>query len=144
MATTEDKACGLDHWASLFKASTWEELKMLSKQDDFINEASATIYQLSQEETIRLQCQAREDYYRRQRSIQSMLKEQDEKIKSYENTFKDYNTALKARDNTIKDYSNTLKARDNTITQMTSEITSLQKQLASALEQLASLQKSDK
>ena len=89
---------------------------MLAKQDDFINEASATIYQLSQEETIRLQCQAREDYYRRQRSIQSMLKEQDEKIKSYENT----------------------------ITQMTSEITALQKQLASALEQLASLQKSDK
>ena len=95
---------------------------MLAKQDDFINEASATIYQLSQEETIRLQCQAREDYYRRQRSIQSMLKEQDEKIKSYENT---------------------LKARDNTITQMASEITSLQKQLASALEQLASLQESD-
>ena len=116
LATAEDIACGLDHWASLFKASTWEELKMLAKQDDFINEASATIYQLSQEETIRLQCQAREDYYRRQRSIQSMLKEQDEKIKSYENT----------------------------ITQMTSEITALQKQLASALEQLASLQKSDK
>ena len=122
LATAEDIACGLDHWASLFKASTWEELKMLAKQDDFINEASATIYQLSQEETIRLQCQAREDYYRRQRSIQSMLKEQDEKIKSYENT---------------------LKARDNTITQMASEITSLQKQLASALEQLASLQESD-
>lgn len=129
LATAEDIACGLDHWASLFKASTWEELKMLAKQDDFINEASATIYQLSQEETIQLQCQAREDYYRRQRSIQSMLKEQDEKIESYENT--------------IKDYSNTIKARDNTITQMTNEITALQNQLTSALEQIASLQGSD-
>lgn len=85
LATTEDKACGLDQWASLFKASTWEELKMLAKQDDFINEASATIYQLSQEENIRLQCEAREDYYRRQRSVQSMLDAQDEKINQLTN-----------------------------------------------------------
>lgn len=130
LATTEDKACGLDQWASLFKASTWEELKMLAKQDDYINEASATIYQLSQEENIRLQCEAREDYYRRQRSVQSMLDEQDEKIKFYENT-------IKVRDNTIK-------IRDNTINQLTDKITILQKQLTSALDQLASLQKSDK
>lgn len=123
LATTEDKACGLDQWASLFKASTWEELKMLAKQDDYINEASATIYQLSQEENIRLQCEAREDYYRRQRSVQSMLNEQDEKIKFYENT---------------------IKVRDNTINQLTDKITILQKQLTSALDQLASLQKSDK
>ena len=123
LATTEDKACGLDQWASLFKASTWEELKMLAKQDDYINEASATIYQLSQEENIRLQCEALEDYYRRQRSVQSILDEQDEKIKFYENT---------------------IKVRDNTIDQLTDKITVLQKQLTSALEQLASLQKPNK
>lgn len=96
---------------------------MLAKQDDYINEASATIYQLSQEENIRLQCEARKDYYRRQRSVQSMLDEQDEKIKFYENT---------------------IKVRDNTIDQLTDKITVLQKQLASALEQLASLQKPNK
>lgn len=123
LATAEDKARRLDHWASLFKASTWEELKMLAKQDDFINEASATIYQLSQEENVRLQCEAREDYYRRQRSVQNMLVEQDEKIKSYENT---------------------IKIRDNTIMQLANEITTLQNQLSSALDQLTSLQNSDK
>lgn len=96
---------------------------MLAKQDDYINEASATIYQLSQEENIRLQCEAREDYYRRQRSVQSMLNKQDEKIKFYENT---------------------IKVRDNTIDQLTDKINVLQKQLTSALEQLASLQKPNK
>lgn len=95
---------------------------MLAKQDDYINEASATIYQLNQEENIRLQCEAREDYYRRQRSVQSILDEQNEKIKFYENT---------------------IKVRDNTINQLTDKITILQKQLTSALDQLASLQKSD-
>ena len=43
---------------------------MLTEQNEYIKEASATIYQLSQEEAIRQQCEAREDYYRRQRTMQ--------------------------------------------------------------------------
>ena len=39
---------------------------MLAQKDDTIKEASNTIYQLSQEGKIRLQCEAREDYYRRE------------------------------------------------------------------------------
>lgn len=64
----EDKQYHIDYWASLFKATTWEEIKMLTKQNEYIKEASTTIYQLSQEEAIRQQCEAREDYYRRQRT----------------------------------------------------------------------------
>ena len=41
---------------------------MLAAQNEYIKEASTTIYQLSQEEAIRQQCEAREDYYRRQRT----------------------------------------------------------------------------
>jgi len=68
LATEEDKSCGLDHGATLFKATTWEEIKTLAQNNKYISEASETIYQLTQEERIRLQCEAREDYYRRQRS----------------------------------------------------------------------------
>jgi len=68
LATYEDKACGLDHWAALFKATTWEEIKTLAQNNKYISEASETIYQLTQEQQIRLQCEAREDYFRRQRS----------------------------------------------------------------------------
>lgn len=39
---------------------------MLAQKDECIRDASNTIYHLSQEEKIRLQCEAREDYYRRQ------------------------------------------------------------------------------
>lgn len=55
---------------------------MLAEQDKFINKASATIYQLTQEEQIRLQCEAREDYYRRQRTIQYNLDKQKDTIES--------------------------------------------------------------
>lgn len=46
---------------------------MLAQDNEYINEASATIYQLSQEEKVRLQCEAREDYYRLQRGMQRRM-----------------------------------------------------------------------
>lgn len=70
LATGEDKSYHIDYWASLFKSTTWEEIKMLAQKDDVISEASNTIYQLTQEEKIRLQCEAREDYYRRQNYVE--------------------------------------------------------------------------
>ena len=75
LATEEDKQYQIDYWASLFKATTWEELKMLSEKNEFLAEATETIYKLSQEEMIRLQCEAREDYYRRERAIQRQMRE---------------------------------------------------------------------
>lgn len=46
---------------------------MLAKNDNFLAEAAETAYQLSTEETIRMQCEAREDFYRQQRYIQKKL-----------------------------------------------------------------------
>lgn len=73
LATEEDKSFHLDYWASLFKANTWEELNMLAQNNEYIREASSTVYQLSQEERIRMECEAREDFYRTQRGLQNML-----------------------------------------------------------------------
>ena len=77
LATEEDKHFRIDYWASLFKAATWEEIKLLAQKDSIIEEASNTIYQLTQEEKIRLQCEAREDYYRQQRAIEQRILEKD-------------------------------------------------------------------
>jgi hypothetical protein len=68
LATYEDKKYHIDYWASLFKAATWEEINMLAKEDNMIEEASNTMYQLSQDRMVRLQCEAREDFYRLQRT----------------------------------------------------------------------------
>ena len=78
LATDEDKACHIDFWASLFKARTWEELHMLSQNNEYLKEASETVYHLTQEEKVRLQCQAREDYYRRMKGIQEKIEAQEE------------------------------------------------------------------
>ncbi len=72
LATQEDKTYQIDYWAELFKATTWEEIKMLATKNEYISEASETLYKLSAEEKIRLQCEAQEDYYRNQRDIECM------------------------------------------------------------------------
>ena len=38
LATKTDKAYHIDEWASAFKASTWEELKMLSAKNPYLSE----------------------------------------------------------------------------------------------------------
>lgn len=85
LATKEDKTCQLDCWAKFFKAATWEELHMIAQNNKFIKEAADTVYQLTQEERIRMECEAREDFYRTQRGIQDMLDERAAKIASLTN-----------------------------------------------------------
>ena len=74
LATEEDRVYQIDRWAALFKAATWEELKMLAKTNQYIEEAVTTIRQLTQEEKIRQQCEAREDYYRRTAGREELLR----------------------------------------------------------------------
>ena len=62
LATKEDQLYHIDYWASLFKATTWEEIKMLAQKDGMIKEATDTIIQLTQDEQIRQRCEARADY----------------------------------------------------------------------------------
>ena len=59
LATEEDRKYHIDYWASLFKATTWEEIKMLAQKDGMIKEATDTIIQLTRDEQIRQRCEAR-------------------------------------------------------------------------------------
>lgn len=43
LATEEDKAYRIDYWAALFKAKTWEEIKMIAAKDKDIEEAAKTL-----------------------------------------------------------------------------------------------------
>lgn len=88
LATDEDRTYQIDLWAALFKATTWEELKMLAKTNNDISEAVITVRQLTQEEKIRQQCEAREEYYRRtagrERLLQRTTAERDQAISEKE------------------------------------------------------------
>ncbi len=76
LATEEDKAYHIDEWASLFKSTTWEELKMLASKNDYLSEASETIFRLSTDAQIQKQCQDREEYYQDLRYYENTIAQQ--------------------------------------------------------------------
>ena len=133
LATEEDRQYHIDYWASLFKATTWEELKMLAEQNEFIANASSTVYQLSQEETIRLQCEAREDYYRRQRSVQHYMDKQKEIIDSQQKEI----DSLEKKNDSLEKKNDSLERENDSLER---ENDSLKNQLNEALKLLHSLQ----
>ena len=58
-ASEEDKAYGIDTWARIFKAKTWEEMRMAVENNEYMEEAVETMYALNADNTIRQQCEAR-------------------------------------------------------------------------------------
>ena len=52
----------LYEWALLFKAKTWEDLKMLAEKNEYIADTIVTLHELSDDEKIQMQCEAREKY----------------------------------------------------------------------------------
>ena len=91
--TEGDRKYKIDYWAGLFKSTTWEEIKMYAESDEYLREAVDTVYKLTQDEKIRQQCEAREDYYRRTagrermlREAQALVKEQQEQLDKQRDT----------------------------------------------------------
>ncbi len=69
LATPEDQEWQGDYWASLFKAATWEDMKMLAKQNAILEDAVETVYELTADEAIREQCKAREKHVREMMTV---------------------------------------------------------------------------
>lgn len=90
-ATEEDKRNHLDEWAALFKATEWEEIKMLTQQSEYLQEAAQSMYQLSADEKIRQQCEAREENERIERYMKKLrerLEEGQEKVEEEQKRIK--------------------------------------------------------
>jgi predicted transposase/invertase (TIGR01784 family) len=66
LATNEDKARKIDTWARLFKSKTWEELKMIANDNDYMNSAVETLYLSNKDyNTVKI-ARERDDFLRHQ------------------------------------------------------------------------------
>jgi len=74
LATEEDKAYKIDYWARLFKAKTWEDLKMLAQNNEYLEEAAESIYKANADDILMQKCRAREEVERRERTYQRDMK----------------------------------------------------------------------
>ena len=101
-ATVDDEANGLVYWAKLFSATSWEEIHMLAKKKPIIEQAANTVYTLTEEEKIRLQCEAREDFYKSQNDFHNYYKnklaEKDTELAEKNNELAEKDIALAEKD----------------------------------------------
>lgn len=82
LATDEDKAYQIDYWARLFKAKTWEDLKVLAQKDEIFEETCDAVFTLNQDDKVRYWCEAREEGKRIERTYQAIIAKKDEAIKT--------------------------------------------------------------
>ena len=73
LATEEDRKYCIDHWARLFKADTWEAIKKMAQENEYISDAAETLLQSNQDLKIRSYCEAVEEARRVRRGLEKEL-----------------------------------------------------------------------
>ena len=101
LATDEDRQCEIDYWARLFKAKTWEDLRMVVEKNKYMSAAAEEMYERNADEAIREKCRAREEYYRRQRWIQKQLEEKDQALVEKDQALVEKDQIIAEREQTI-------------------------------------------
>lgn len=75
MATEIDKKYHIDKWAALFKATTWEEIKMIAGKDQYLNEASSELFKRLADLGVQEECEAREQFYKEKQYLIELKQE---------------------------------------------------------------------
>ena len=86
LATAEDQNYEIDRWAKLFKAKTWEELRMIAKNNPDLLQASNDLYTVNADEIIRQQARARADAEFWERNKNAKIKQLEDTIIEQDNT----------------------------------------------------------
>lgn len=129
MATDEDKKYHIHKWALLFKATTWEEIKMLAPTNEYFQEASDTIFRMSADDLVRKRCRDREEYYQDLRNYEKKIEldrlEHEQDLRNYERVIAE-NEAKYQQDH--RSFEQTIAEKDALISQLLAENEALKRQ----------------
>ena len=136
-ASSEDKHWGLDNWAKLFKAATWEDVKMIAANNKYLTEAANTMHELYSDREMRRQMENREDFIRRQKRDQRMLKEQADIIAEKDSALAEKDSALARqadeialKDSALAEQADEIALKDSALAEQADEIAKLRAQIA--------------
>lgn len=100
MATDIDKSNDIDHWARLFKAKTWEEIKMLTENNEYLEAAANSLYEANSDRIVWERCRARREAERYERTLErdiQLLEKNNSSLKEENSTLKEYIKELEAK-----------------------------------------------
>lgn len=126
LATREDREWKIDYWASLFKATTWEELKMLAQQNSILEDAVETIYELTADETVQEQCKAREKHVREMRTV---LTEKEMAMQEKEMAVQEKEIAVQEKDKAVQERDKALQEKERAAQESEQEIAQLRQKI---------------
>ena len=130
LATDEDRAYGIDRWARLFKATTWEELKMIAENDSAMTDASECLFMLNTDNLAQKRAQARREYIIHEQAVQKKIEELTAKNKDLSAENKDLSAEIKDLSAEIKNLFAKNKDLSAEIKDLSAIIKSLQAELA--------------
>ena len=98
LATAENQNYEIDRLAKLFKAKTWEELRMIAKNNPDLLQASNDLYTVNADEIIRQQARARADAEFWERNKNAKIKQLEDTIIEQDNTIAENQKLLAEKD----------------------------------------------
>lgn len=116
-ATEEDKCFGIDRWAALFRATTWEELRMITKNNEYMDDGAQVLLTMNSDQTIRDMC-----YFRERAEIEE--KYRNELIQKQEADLAAKDKALAEKDTTITMQADTIAEKDRIIAELQAQLAS--------------------
>ena len=139
-ATPEDKEHGIDYWSRLFKATTWEELKMLAQKQEQLQSVVETIYRVSADDATLEEIRAREDELRVQRTMQNQMERMKAKIAEYSAEIEKYSAEIEKHSAEIEKYSAEIEKYSAEAKKYSAKIAEQNKQLADKDSYIAELE----
>lgn len=122
LATGEDKKYYIDAWAKLFKATTWEEIKKMAATNEYLQEASRSIFQFNTDEQMRKLCRDRVEYYQDLHNYERAITQKDTVIAELQGTITDLRRTIAEQNTTITDLRQTIAEQNATITDLRNTI----------------------
>ncbi len=112
LATEEDRKYGIDHWARLFKATTWEAIKKMAQENEYISSAAETMFESSQDESMRIFMEGVEEANRIRRGQEIRIERAEAALAKKEALIAEKEKAIAELDETIAEKDTVIAEKD--------------------------------
>lgn len=108
-ATEEDRESGLYDWVRLFIATEWKELMELARRTEALGNAVVTLAELSTDEKIRQQCDARKKYEMDQNALEKRFQKLTSDLEAKRSQLQEQEIQLQEQESQLQQQANQLQ-----------------------------------
>ena len=130
LATEEDRKYGIDHWARLFKATTWEAIKKMAQENEYISSAAETMFESSQDESMRYFLEGVEEANRIRRGQEIRIERAEAALARKEALIADKEATIVEKDKVIAEKDATISEKDEVIAEKDAAISEKDRHIA--------------